>query len=101
MAHKMFQQQWVLDPVWASDANQDVKDAVAYLMRNRSNQGAMKTTLNDLYSWFAPVDEDDASPEEWLECIAKYPHHKVLYDYIKSVNPELPGMEQFLIYYWW
>jgi hypothetical protein len=101
MSHKMFQQQWVLDPVCAIDVTQDVKNAVAYLMRNMGNQGALKMTLTDLYAFFAPEDEDDASPEEWAEGIALYPHHKVVYDYIKKVNPELGEREYFLIYHWW
>lgn len=101
MRHKTFQQQWVLDPVWASDNNDTLKESIAFLMRNFGNESATKMTLNDLYSFFAPDDEDDASPEEWAESIAQYPHHKVVYDYIKSVNPELPNNEQFIIYYWW
>lgn len=91
MSHKMFQQQWVLDPVWASDMSFEVKKAVRdYMGEDSGNNCACKTSLRDLHACFEDIEHD-------------YDHHhcKIIYDYIKSVAPELPNNEQILIYNWW
>ncbi|WAX21936.1 hypothetical protein [Stenotrophomonas phage RAS14] len=98
MSHKTFQQQWVLDPVWASDCPPEVKNAVRNMMREDGNGAARKIVLRELTQW---MHDPEVSEEENAENFEFYKDDKVLYDYIKSVAPDLPEDTEFLVYNWW
>lgn len=99
MSHKTFQQQWVLDPVWAEDANPKIVAAVRELMRGDSNGAARKFSLGELSSYFMP--DEESSEEENAENLEYYKDHKIVYDYIKSVAPDLEEHTTFLVFNWW